>query len=116
LIVLGFSGLGAGATYKQKVLPGADPRTARMRQGLDSAAALLDDHDRILASAQERHDGDKGTGAFPTDAIDACLREAGTEPGDIDVVAHGFDYQPSQAWTANANLAGWYEHVSARDV
>lgn len=116
LIVLGYSGLGAGAAYKQKILPGADPRTARMRQGLDSAAALLDGHGRIVASAQERHDGDKGTGSFPADAIDACLHEAGVELGDIDVVAHGFDYQPSRTWDANENLAGWYKHVYARDV
>ncbi|MFC0527601.1 carbamoyltransferase family protein [Phytohabitans kaempferiae] len=116
LIVLGYSGLGASAAYKRKVLPGADPRTARMRQGLDSAAALLDEHGRIVASAQERHDGDKGTGAFPAGAIDACLREVGAEPGDIDVVAHGFDYEPSRAWEENANLAGWYKNVYARDV
>jgi carbamoyltransferase len=116
LIVLGYSGLGASAAYKQRVLPDANPRTARMRQGLDSAAALLDDQGRIVASAQERHDGEKGTGAFPADAIDACLREAGADLADIDVVAHGFDYQPSQTWSENANLAGWYQHVYAREV
>ena len=116
MIVLGYSGLGASAAYKRKVLPGGNPRTARMRQGLDSAAALLDDEGRIIASAQERHDGEKGTGAFPTDAIDACLREAGAELADVDVVAHGFDYQPSRTWSGNANVEGWYEHVYARDV
>lgn len=87
-----------------------------MRQGLDSAAVLLDDQGRIVASAQERHDGEKGTGAFPADAINACLRAAGADLRDIDVVAHGFDYQPSQTWSENANLAGWYQHVYARDV
>jgi carbamoyltransferase len=116
LIVLGYSGLGASAAYKQKVLPDASPRTARMRQGLDSAAALLDEQGRIVASAQERHDGEKGTGTFPADAINACLREAGADLADIDVVAHGFDYQPSQDWSENANLAGWYRHVYAREV
>jgi len=35
---------------------------------------------------------------------------------DIDVVAHGFDYQPSQTWSGNANPAGWYQHVYAREV
>jgi carbamoyltransferase len=116
VIVLGYSGLGASAAYKHRVLPGGGPRTARMRQGLDSAAVLLDDRGGIVASAQERHDGDKGTGAFPADAIAACLREAGAEPADVDVVAHGFDFPPSPAWSENANLAGWYEHVYAREV
>ncbi|MFJ6153991.1 carbamoyltransferase family protein [Micromonospora profundi] len=114
--MLGYSGLGASAAYKRKILPGADPRTERMRQGLDSAAVLLDDQGRIVASAQERHDGDKGTGAFPADAIKACLREAGADLADIDVVAHGFDYDPSQDWSANENLAGWYQNVYAREV
>ncbi len=116
MIVLGYSGLGASAAYKHRVLPGADPRTARMRQGLDSAAVLLDDRGRIVASAQERHDGDKGTGTFPADAIGDCLRDAGVGLADVDVVAHGFDYRPSSAWSGNANLAGWYEHVYAREV
>jgi len=115
-IVLGYSGLGASAAYKREVLPGGDPRTERMRQGLDSAAALLDEQGRIFASAQERHDGDKGTGAFPAAAIDACLREAGADLRDVDLVAHGFDYDPAGDWHAEENLAGWYEHVYARGV
>ncbi len=116
MTVLGFSGLGAGLGYKLRVLPGADPRTLRMRQGLDSAAALIDDDGRIVASAQERHDGDKGTGAFPVDAVEACLRAAGAEPGDVDVVAHGFDHVPPRSGTDDPHAAGWYRGVYAYDV
>lgn len=57
MTVLGYGGLGAGLGYELRVLPGADPRTLRMRQGLDPAAAQIDDDGRTVASAQERHDG-----------------------------------------------------------
>jgi carbamoyltransferase len=59
---------------------------------MDSAACLVVAGEIAAAAAEERFTGDKGTGVLPVRAIDYCLRAAGVDPGDVDVVAHGFNY------------------------
>ena len=48
----------------------------------------------VAAAAEERFSREKGTGAFPSRAIQYCLQAGGLTLGDIDYVAHGFSYEP----------------------
>src|SRR4051794_1475228 len=116
MLTLGFSGLDRSTAYKRSLLGPGPLREQRIVQGLDSAAALVDESGVLAASAQERYDGVKGTGRFPRDAIDACLRMAGATLDDVDVIAHGFRYEPSPVWQLDRLSAGWYEQVYAMDV
>ncbi|GID33459.1 carbamoyltransferase family protein [Paractinoplanes brasiliensis] len=116
MLVLGISGLDRAAALKKRMMPGLDPREQRLVQGLDSAAALVDENGVIAASAQERHDGVKGTGAFPADAVAACLRMAGATLSDVDLVAHGFRYQPSAAFELDDYLRRWYREAYSEGV
>lgn len=117
MLILGISGLDRASALKKEMLPGLDRREQRLVQGLDSAAALIDgDGTVIAASAQERHDGDKGTGAFPADAIEACLRVAGATLDDVEYVAHGFRYEPSPAFELDDLLRRWYHEAYREEV
>ncbi|MGD9482089.1 carbamoyltransferase C-terminal domain-containing protein [Streptomyces sp. TRM70308] len=111
MLVLGISGLDKSASVKREMLPGLDWREQRLVQGLDSAAALVSEDGVLAASAQERHDGDKGTGAFPADAVEACLRMAGVTLDDVDFVAHGFRYERSPAFARDAFARRWFDEV-----
>ncbi len=53
----------------------------------DSAAALVVDGDIVAAAQEERFSRKKHDFAFPQQAIDYCLEEAGLEPEDLDHVA-----------------------------
>ncbi|AXE81753.1 carbamoyltransferase [Streptomyces atratus] len=116
MLVLGVSGLDRSLSVKKNMLPGLDWREQRVVQGLDSAAALVGEQGVIAASAQERHDGVKGTGAFPVDAVEACLRMAGVTLDDVDFVAHGFRYEPSVAFERDEFARRWYREVYSEDV
>ena len=116
MLVLGISGLDRTADLKKRMLPGLDWREQRLVQGLDSAAALVDENGVIAASAQERHDGVKGTGAFPADAIAAVLRMAGATLDDVDFVAHGFRYEPSPVFELDDYLQRWYTEAYSEQV
>ncbi|WP_211189162.1 carbamoyltransferase family protein [Mycobacterium attenuatum] len=69
-----------------------------MVQGFDSAAALLDQGRLLSAVAEERFTGEKATGAFPTQSIEYCLEHGGFQPASIDLVAHGFSYEPHRSY------------------
>src|SRR5207247_8155109 len=68
----------------------------RISQGHDSAAALIVDGVCVAAAAEERFSRKKHTGDFPSGAIQYCLSEAGLEIGDVDEIAHGFDYRSEE--------------------
>ncbi|WBB80485.1 hypothetical protein O7606_03620 [Micromonospora sp. WMMD882] len=116
MLTLGYSGLDRGAALKRAILGDGWRREQRIVQGLDAAAALVDETGVLAAAAQERYDGDKGTGRFPRDAIDACLRAAGATMRDVEVVAHGFRYEPSPVWQLDHLSAQWYQQVYAQQV
>ncbi|MFJ2034175.1 carbamoyltransferase [Streptosporangium sp. NPDC087985] len=103
-------------SVKKDMLPGLDRREQRLVQGLDSAAALVGEEGVIAASAQERHDGNKGTGAFPADAVEACLRIAGVTLDDVDFLAHGFRYEPSPVFERDHLMRRWYQEVYSEQV
>ena len=92
MITLGLSGLPYAQQVYLRQNPGVDRISERVCQGLDSAAGLVIDGEVVAAAAEERFTGEKGTGAFPANAIDYCLREAGVRPNEVTMVAHGFAY------------------------
>jgi len=92
--LLGISGLDGSVSFKKAQWPGLDEREYRISQGHDSAAALIVDGVCVAAAAEERFSRKKHTRDFPSGAIQYCLSEAGLEIGDVDEIAHGFDYAP----------------------
>ena len=94
MIVLGLSGFENGIPFKKSQWPGLEEREYRISQGHDSAAALVVDGQIVAAAAEERFSRRKHTGDFPEAAIQYCLSAAGAKPGDIDEIAHSFDYAP----------------------
>lgn len=92
MIVLGYSGLDASVRHA-KSDPDIRRGEERMVQGLDSAAALLIDGRVVAAAAEERFSFEKHTNEFPKESIRYCLKTGMVSAEEIDVVAHGFDYQ-----------------------
>jgi carbamoyltransferase len=90
--ILGISGLQNSVSFKRAHWPGLDEREYRISQGHDAAAALVVDGVLVAAAAEERFSRKKHTGDFPIGAIRYCLSEARILPGDVDEIAHGFDY------------------------
>jgi carbamoyltransferase len=113
--ILGISGLADSESYKRSQYPHLDRSEHRIRQGLDSAAALLCDGEIVAAAAEERFTGEKQTGAFPTQAINYCLAERGLRFDQIDALVHAFDYAPyEKIWQMDSTSAGMYDAVFSR--
>lgn len=92
MIVLGLSGLPKSQEYHLKLHPQAPEVDQRICQGMDSAACLVVDGEVRSAVAEERFTGQKGTGVLPVNAIRYCLESAGVDSANVDVIAHGFNY------------------------
>jgi carbamoyltransferase len=92
VFLLGLSGLPYAQQIYLRDNPDVDPIDSRICQGMDSAACLVEDGRIIAAAAEERFTGEKATGAFPAAAIQYCLDEADITPRDVDLIAHGFNY------------------------
>ena len=58
----------------------------------DSAVCLLGDGELLAAAQEERFSRKKGDAGFPTKALEACLRQAGIELSQVDLV--GFYDKP----------------------
>ena len=115
--VLGISGLENSMPFKRASFPGLEEREYRIAQGMDSAAALVIDGKIIAAAEEERFTGRKHTGDFPIHAITFCLAEAGIAIGDIDEIAHGFDYSPLRnLYLADEVSARLYSEVFSREA
>ncbi|MGB2887682.1 MAG: carbamoyltransferase C-terminal domain-containing protein, partial [Candidatus Acidiferrales bacterium] len=81
------------------------------------AAALFVDGELIAAAAEERFSRKKHTGDFPVGAISYCLEEAGLSLGDMDEIAHGFDYAPYRAaFSLDPISADLYRDVFSREA
>ncbi|MEV5651260.1 carbamoyltransferase C-terminal domain-containing protein [Nocardia sp. NPDC052254] len=115
--IMGISGLHNSVPFKQARFPGLDRRDHRITQGFDSAAALLHDRRLVGAVAEERFIGEKATGAFPEHAIGWALERAGIGIDAVDVLAHGFSYEPLRADFEHSDLArARFREVFARQV
>ncbi|MGH9466715.1 MAG: carbamoyltransferase family protein [Terriglobales bacterium] len=115
--ILGVSGLENAVPFKMRQWPQLDGREYRICQGQDAAAALVVDGEIVAAAAEERFTRRKHTGAFPVHAIEYCLREAGIEPGELDEIAHGFDYEPYRhIYSMDAPSRALYEEVFSNEA
>ena len=113
--ILGISGLANSEWYKRSRYPHLDSSESRIRQGLDSAAALVSDGEIVAAAAEERFTGEKQTGAFPVNAANFCLAERGLQIDQIDAIVHAFDYAPYEAaWRIDPSSADMYDAVLSR--
>jgi len=113
--ILGISGLANSEAYKQSLYPNLGSSDHRIRQGLDSAAALICDGEIVAAAAEERFTGIKQTGAFPVHAIDYCLAEFGMRIDEIDALVHAFDYSPyEKVWRMDTSSSEMYDTVLSR--
>ncbi|MGO9340068.1 MAG: carbamoyltransferase [Terracidiphilus sp.] len=115
--VIGISGLEKAVPFKRAVFPGLDEREYRIAQGMDAAAALLIDGELVAAAEEERFSGKKHTGDFPVNAIEYCLKQAGMAIGEIDEIAHGFNYAPYRDLYLNDSIsAALYNQVLSREA
>src|SRR5262245_50057943 len=113
--ILGVSGLANSEWYKRSRYPHLDSSECRIRQGLDSAAALVCGGEIVAAAAEERFTGEKQTGAFPVHATNFCLTEQGLRIDQIDAIVHAFDYAPYEAaWRIDPSSGGMYGAVFSR--
>ena len=114
--ILGISGFENAVPFKKKHWPNLEEREYRISQGHDSAAALLVDGELVAAAAEERFSRKKHTGCFPSGAIAYCLSEAGLSLGDIDEIAHSFDYEPIRtAYSLDPISYQLYREVFSRE-
>jgi carbamoyltransferase len=115
--IMGISGFENAMTFKRARWRDLDEREYRISQGHDSAAALVIDGTCLAAVAEERLNRKKHTGDFPASAIRYCLAEAGLALGDIDEIAHSFDYGPfAAAYSLDADSAQLYREVFSREA
>src|SRR5438477_4222838 len=114
--ILGISGFENAVAFKKKHWPNLEEREYRISQGHDSAAVLLIYGKMIPAAAEERFSRKKHTGIFPSGAIAYCLSEAGLSLGDIDEIAHSFDYEPIRtAYSLDPISYQLYREVFSRE-
>lgn len=92
--VLGFSGLHNSVAFKKRLFPSLTKREYLIATGHDAAAALVTKNGIVAAAAEERFSRRKATGDFPKQALEYCLRSASLTWDDVDVLAHGFAYEP----------------------
>ena len=115
--VLGISGLENSAAFKKAQWPHLDEREYRMCQGFDATAALVVDGVVVAAASEERFNRKKHSGDFPVQAIRYCLAEAGISLGDVDELAHCFDYAPYKAaYLFDPVAAMRYREVYSKDA
>jgi carbamoyltransferase len=104
--------LPAAVRFKKQHWPGLDEREYRISQGHDAAAALVVDGELLAAAAEERFDLRKHSPAFPAKAIGYCLSRAGMAIGEVDEIAHAFDYSPyRQLYSLDPASSSLYEEV-----
>jgi carbamoyltransferase len=115
--IIGISGLANTMRFKQAHWPGLDVREYRISQGHDSAAALVVDGEIVAAAAEERFNLQKHTGEFPIHAIGYCLSAAGLSIGEVDEIAHAFDYSPyKQLYFLHPTTLKLYREVFAKSA
>ena len=117
MIILGISGFEGSISFKKAHWPNLEEREYRISQGHDSAAALFIDGKLIAAAAEERFSRRKHTGDFPSGAISYCLAEGRVSLGEVDELAHSFDFGPHRAvYSFDPVTASLYKDVYSREA
>jgi carbamoyltransferase len=115
--IIGVSGIESSVPFKRQHWPGLEEREYRMSQGHDAAATLVVDGEVVAAAAEERFDLRKHSAKFPIGAIGYCLAEAGLQIGDIDEIAHAFDYtRYAKMFSADEVGARRFREVFSREA
>lgn len=70
----------------------------------DSSVALIEDGEILFAAAEERYSRVKMDNAFPALVLRECLRQTGTMPEEIDIVAVS-GFEPPKNWYYYAKSA-----------
>lgn len=92
MLTLGLAGLANVSRFLERHFPEQMAQESRIVQGMDAAAALLQDGKVIAAASQERFDRIKKSGAFPFQAVEYCLDAAGATLDDVEHVCGNFDF------------------------
>jgi carbamoyltransferase len=117
MIILGISGFEGAIPFKKAHWRNLEDREYRISQGHDSAAALFIEGSLIAAAAEERFSRKKHTGDFPIGAISYCLAEGDIALGDVDEIAHAFDFAPHRAaYSLDPVTAALYKDVYSREA
>src|SRR5215471_3948979 len=95
--ILGLSGLANSVSFKRREFPQLTEREYNIAQGLDAAAALVNEQGIVAAAAEERFTRKKATNDFPVHAIRYCLEEGRIGISNVDFVAHGFAHERGAA-------------------
>jgi carbamoyltransferase len=114
MLTLGIAGLADVTGFLERHFPEQMARDSRVVQGMDAAAALLQDGKVLAAVSEERFDRVKKSGAFPFQAIQYCLDTAGATLADVSDVCCNFNfgrYRPIYASEEQAR-AYWQECLS----
>ena len=115
--IVGISGLEGAVPFKKKHWPDLAEREYRISQGYDAAAALVVDGSPVAAASEERFDRRKHSASFPANAIKFCLERAGISIGDIDEIAHSFDYAPyRKLYSLDPLSAKLYREVYSKEA
>lgn len=92
VLTLGIAGLANVSRFLEQHFPEQMAQESRIVQGMDAAAALLQDGEVVAAASQERFDRVKKSGAFPFQAVAYCLEAAGATLDDVEHVCGNFDF------------------------
>ncbi len=115
--VIGISGLSNSVSFKKREFPGLSKREYHIAQGFDAAAALVGRGGVVAAAAEERFTREKTTGDFPLNAIRYCLQAGNLSHRDVDLIAHGFSYEPFKSvFDAEAYGHRLYHEVYSPEV
>jgi len=115
--VIGISGLNNSVSFKKRMYPDLSRRDYRICQGFDAAAALVTPEGIRAAAAEERFTREKTTGRFPARAIEYCLLTSGLTLGEVDFIAHGFDYEPYRDYYYETDLGRkQFDEVFSREA
>ena len=98
--IIGVSGIEGTIEFKRRHWPDLEEREYRISQGHDSAAALVVDGELRSPSPRSESAGASTPASSRPARSSVCLAEAGLEAGDIDEIAHAFDYAPYRAMYA----------------
>ena len=108
MLTLGIAGLANVSRFLEQHFPEQMAQESRIVQGMDAAAALLQDGKVVAAASQERFDRIKKSGAFPFQAVQYCLDAAGATLDDVEHVCGNFDFGRYRPVYAAEELARRY--------
>ena len=75
-----------------------------------TTAAIMIDGEVIACVSEERFTRYKNDMAFPKNSIESCLKEAGIQGKDLDIVAMG-----AKEWPAEYQLTKKFSHFNIQD-